>query len=85
MCVLCVCVCVCVFVSVCVCVCVRVCVCVCGGGRDGATYVHDANKVKKHESQMQNIRFQMQCNDIVILANKQEVKSNYRVWNLFQK
>ena len=84
MCVVCV-VCVCVGVCVCVCVCVCACVCVCGGERDGTAYVHDANKVKKHESQMQNIRFQMQCNDVVILANKQEVKSNYRVWNLFQK
>ena len=68
----------------------------CGGGREGAGYVHNANKEKKlpksnakslHE-ELENhkiIHFQVQCNDIVILANKQEVKSNCRVWKLFQK
>ena len=85
-----------IFVRACVSVCVCVCVCVCRGGREGAGYVHDANKEKKprksntkspHEESEnhKNIRFQMQCSDIVILAKKQEVKSNCRVWNLFQK
>ena len=32
-----------------------VCVCVCGGGREGAGYIDDANKEKKHESQMQSL------------------------------
>ena len=36
------------FVRVCVwvCVCLCMCVCMCGGGREGAVYVHDANKEK---------------------------------------
>ena len=54
----CVSVCVCVCVSECVCVCVCVCVCececVCGGEREGAGYVHDANK-KKRVGQMQSL------------------------------
>ena len=52
-------------------------------GRGGAGYVHDATKEEKtqklnakspHEESEnhKNTRFQMQCNDIVILANKQE-------------
>ena len=32
-----------------------VCVCVCGGGREGAGYIDDANKEKKHERQMQSL------------------------------
>ena len=75
--------------SVFVCVCVCVCVCVREREREGADYIHNANKERKarksngkspHEESEnhKNIRFQMQCNDIVILANKQKVKSNYR-------
>ena len=41
-------------IVVCVC-CVCVCVCVCGGGREGAGYIDDANKEKKHERQMQSL------------------------------
>ena len=43
-------------IVVCVlCVCVCVCMCVCGGGREGEGYIDDANKEKKHESQMQSL------------------------------
>ena len=66
------------------------CVYVCRGGKEGAGYVHDASKEKKtrksntkppHEEleSHKNIYFQMQCSDIVILAKKEEVKSNCRL------
>ena len=75
--------------SVCVCVCVCVCVREREREREGVDYIHNANKERKarksnrkspHEESEnhKNIRFQMQCNDIVILASKQKVKSNYR-------
>ena len=69
----------------CVCVCVCRCVCMHEGGREGAGYVDDASKEKKHKSQMQSLlmknqkttkssAFSLQFIDIVILANKQEVR-----------
>ena len=40
---------------------VCVCVCVCEvGGREGVGYLHDANKKKKHESQMQSLHIRNQ-------------------------
>ena len=70
------------------CVCVCVCVCVCGGGRKGTRIIHDASKEEKtpkstakstHEEleNHKNIRFQIERNDRVILANKQEVKNQF--------
>ena len=53
-CVCCVCVSLSLSLSLCVCVCVCVCECVCGGEREGAGYVHDANK-KKRVGQMQSL------------------------------
>ena len=84
---------------VCVCVCVCVCLCVCvfvwRGNRESRlcsrcqqrkkTRTSNAKSPHEESENHRNIRFQMQCNDIVILANKQEVKCNCHVWNLFQK
>ena len=76
--------------------CVCVCVCVHREGREGAdlftmptkkTTTQKSNAKSPHEESENHkiLCFQMQCNDIVILANKQEVKSNCHVWKLFQK
>ena len=66
---------VCVFV--CVCVCLRVCVCVslCRGlclqcQQRKKTRKSNARSPHEESENYNNIRFQMQCNDIVILANK---------------
>ena len=68
-------------VCVCVCVCVFVCVCVCGGGeREHAMFTMPIKKKKSpHEvsENYKNILFQMQCIDIVILANKQEKSEHF--------
>ena len=90
--------CVCVVYVLCVCVCVCVCVCECEcvwRGKRGSRLCSRCQQEKTRKSNVKsphkesenhkNIRIQTQCNDIVILATKPEVKSNCCVWNLFQK
>ena len=82
----------------CVCVVSVFCVCVCVCARRGKrgsrlcsrcqqekTRKSNAKSPHKESENHKNIRIQTQCNDIVILATKPEVKSNCRVWNLFQR